>query len=126
MVCRLQDDLLFGPDANASLAAWAPRPWRASDFRIKQAYVALRAPVGNGLDFKVGVFDSIIGYESTEAGNNPNFTRSWGHTFEPSTHTGVLASYRINNMIAVAAGVANTLSAPSMAAPSAYRCWWQG
>ena len=57
------------------------------------------------------MFDSIIGYESTEAGNNPNFTRSWGHTIEPSTHTGILASYRINNMISVAAGVANTLSA---------------
>ena len=38
-----------------------------SDFAIRQAYVALRAPVGNGLDFKVGVFDSIIGYESVDS-----------------------------------------------------------
>ena len=99
-------DLLFGPDANVlgtqSLGA-------TPDFAIKQAYVALRAPVGNGLDFKVGVFDSVVGYESTEAINNPNFSRSWGHTFEPSTHTGVLATYRVNNMIAFSAGVADTL-----------------
>ena len=65
--------------------SWAPIGGLNRDFAIKQAYVALRAPVGNGLDFKVGVFDSIMGYESTEAINNPNFTRSWGHTFEPST-----------------------------------------
>ena len=107
-------DLLFGPDANAfpaGLGTQSTTSTGASDFGIKQAYVALRAPIGNGLDFKVGVFDSIIGYESTEAGNNPNFTRSWGHTIEPSTHTGILASYRVNNVISVAGGVANTLSA---------------
>ncbi|MDB6123998.1 MAG: hypothetical protein JWQ71_2991 [Pedosphaera sp.] len=105
-------DLLFGPDANAFPGGLGTSSTGvSSDFAIKQAYVALRAPVGNGLDVKVGVFDSIIGYESTEAGNNPNFTRSWGHTIEPSTHTGVLASYRINNMIQLAAGVANTMSA---------------
>ena len=55
------------------------------------------------------MFDSIIGYESTEAVNNPNFTRSWGHTFEPSTHTGILGTYRINNMFTLSAGVANTM-----------------
>ena len=84
-------DLWFGPDANALGTTRSGRP---SDFAIRQAYVALRAPVGNGLDFKMGVFDSIIGYESIEAGNNPNFTRSYGHSIEPQTHTGVLASYR--------------------------------
>ena len=50
--------------------------------------------MGSGLDFKIGVFDSIIGYESIEAGNNPNFTRSYGHSIEPQTETGLLASYR--------------------------------
>ena len=61
---------------------------KTSDFGIRQAYVALRAPVGKGLDFKMGVFDSIIGYESIEAGNNPNFTRSYGHSIEPQTRHG--------------------------------------
>jgi hypothetical protein len=100
-------DLWMGPDANVlntqSVFA-AP-----GDFAVRQAYVALRAPVGNGLDFKVGVFDSIIGYESVESGNNPNYTRSYGHTIEPQTHTGVLATYRITDLVSVAAGVANTV-----------------
>ncbi|MEO5804832.1 MAG: outer membrane beta-barrel protein [Verrucomicrobiota bacterium] len=82
-----------------------------SDFGIKQAYVALRAPVGNGLDFKLGVFDTPIGYESFTGYRNPNYTRSYGYTLEPTEHTGLLASYQISEMFAVSAGVANTLSA---------------
>ena len=105
-------DLWFGPDANtlgtqSVLASGGP-----SDFAIRQAYVALRAPVGSGLDFKVGVFDSIIGYESIEAGNNPNFTRSYGHSIEPQTHTGVLASYRFCDAFSASFGVADTTSSP--------------
>ncbi|MDB6123999.1 MAG: hypothetical protein JWQ71_2992 [Pedosphaera sp.] len=98
-------DLLFGPDANA--LATQSSGVRA-DFGVKQAYVDLKAPVGNGLDIKVGVFDTILGYEVFESGNNPNFTRSYGYTIEPTTHTGVLLSYQFCDAIGVSAGVANT------------------
>jgi hypothetical protein len=81
-----------------------------SDFGIKQAYVALRAPVGNGLDLKLGVFDTIIGYESFTGYRNPNYTRSYGYTIEPTQHTGLLASYQLSEVFAVSAGVANTVS----------------
>ena len=101
-------DLWAGPDAN-TLGTQSTLSSGSSDFAIRQAYVALRAPVGNGLDFKVGVFDSIIGYESVEAGNNPNYTRSYGHTIEPQTHTGVLTTYRFNDMISASAGIADTV-----------------
>jgi hypothetical protein len=102
-------ELLFGPDAtgyNTSANAFAG----ASDFSIKQAYIALRAPVGNGLDLKLGTFDSIIGYESFASYRNPNYTRSYGYTITPTQHTGVLASYQLSDMFAVSAGVANTLA----------------
>lgn len=100
-------DLLFGPDANL-LASQSNVADGAADFAVKQAYVALRAPVGNGLDFKVGVFDTIIGYETFESGNNPNYTRSYGYTIEPTTHTGVLMSYQFNEMFSASVGIANT------------------
>jgi len=102
-------DLLFGPNAvgwNNSANADA-----TSDMAIKQAYVALRAPIGNGLDLKIGSFDTIIGYEVFNAGSNPNYTRSWGYTIEPTEHTGVLGSYQINKIVGVSAGIANTWSA---------------
>jgi len=108
-------DLWFGPDANTvgGLANGAglstSSTGASSDFAIRQAYVALRTPVGNGIDWKIGVFDSIVGYESVESGNNPNFTRSYGHSIEPQTHTGLLGTYRFCEEASVSAGVADTV-----------------
>ncbi|HVU28313.1 MAG TPA: outer membrane beta-barrel protein [Verrucomicrobiae bacterium] len=73
----------------------------------RQAYVTLRTPVGNGIDWKVGVWDTIIGYESSSAPLNPNYTRSYGYTIEPTTHTGILGTYKINDEFTVSAGVAD-------------------
>src|SRR5579859_1803361 len=101
-------DLWLGPDANV-LGTQSTLSTGASDFAIRQAYVALRVPVMNGLDLKVGVFDSIIGYESVESPNNPNYTRSYGHSIEPQTHTGVLASYRFSDLVSASVGIANTM-----------------
>jgi hypothetical protein len=112
-----QVDLLFGPDAvgyNTSANAIGGQRNNYSstaDFAIKQAYVTLRTPVGNGIDWKIGVFDSLIGYEVFDAGSNPNYTRSWGYAIEPTEFTGVLATYKINDEWSVSAGVANTLYA---------------
>src|SRR5439155_993321 len=41
-------------------------------------------------------------------GNNPNFTRSYGYSIEPTTHTGLLLTYQFSDMIGVSAGLANT------------------
>jgi Putative beta-barrel porin-2, OmpL-like. bbp2 len=111
-----QIDLMFGPDAvGYNTAAFGSGSGSTedgfSDFAIKQAYVTLRTPVGNGIDWKIGVFDTIIGYEVTDAGSNPNYTRSWGYAIEPTEHTGVLATYKVNDQWSFSAGIANTLSA---------------
>jgi len=76
-------DLLFGPDADTFHTTSTSAFGGPSDFAIKQAYVDLKAPVGNGLDIKVGVWDTIIGYEVFDAPSNPNFTRSYGYSMEP-------------------------------------------
>lgn len=117
--------LLFGPDANtygtlsskadvlssipplAKVQSLAEYTSSDSDFGIKDAYVVLRAPVGNGLDFKMGYWESPIGYEVFDAGNNPNYSRSFGYYIEPKQFTGVLASYRVSEVIQIAGGVAN-------------------
>ncbi|HEY5915205.1 MAG TPA: outer membrane beta-barrel protein [Verrucomicrobiae bacterium] len=105
-------DLWAGPDANTlGTQSIFGNNSQASqgDFALRQAYVALRTPVGNGIDWKMGVFDSIIGYESVESPNDPNYTRSYGHSIEPQTHTGLLASYRFNDLLSASAGIANTV-----------------
>ncbi|MDH7503600.1 MAG: outer membrane beta-barrel protein [Verrucomicrobiota bacterium] len=78
-----------------------------SDFGIKEANVVLRAPIGNGLDFKIGYWESPIGYEVFDAGNNPNYSRSFGYYIEPKQFTGILATYRVSQVIQVAGGIAN-------------------
>jgi hypothetical protein len=95
-------ETMFGPDANVMPGALT------SGVAIKQAYAALRAPIGNGIDFKLGQFDPIVGYEVTDSYANPNFSRSLGfNNLEPFGHTGILASYQVNDIIGVSAGVAN-------------------
>src|SRR5258706_7541628 len=60
-------DLWAGPDANTlGTGSVSHEDLTSADFAIRQAYVALRMPVGNGIDWKIRVFDSIIGYESDE------------------------------------------------------------
>lgn len=111
-------DLLFGPDAtgwNPSSGAFASP---GSDFSLKQAYVQLRAPVGNGLDFKLGTFDTPMGYESFESYKNVNYSRSYGWAIEPTQHTGLLANYKVNDVIGLCAGIANTAATGINARPA--------
>lgn len=74
---------------------------------LTQAYITLRTPVGNGIDWKIGEFDTIVGYESLNDPSNPNFTRSYAYQIEPTTHTGILGTYKVSDMVTVQAGVAN-------------------
>lgn len=99
--------LLAGPDASL-FNTKSPVASANADFAVKQAYVALHAPVGNGLDFKVGVWDTLIGYEVFESINNPNVTRSYAYSMEPTTHTGIQATYQVCDVVSVSAAIANT------------------
>jgi len=100
--------LLFGPDAVGFNNSFGTP---ATDFSLVDAYVILRAPVGNGLDFKIGTFASPLGYEVYQAGNNPNFTRSYGYELEPTQLTGIQMAYRFCSIVSANVGVVNTWSA---------------
>ena len=60
--------LLIGPTASEMSYASG-----SGDFALQHAYVDLRAPVGNGLDFRFGAFESLIGFEALETYANPNY-----------------------------------------------------
>jgi len=97
-------ELMVGPDAT-------PASYTGNDGTtiLRQAYLALRTPVGNSqIDWKVGVFDTIIGYESSTDGANPNYTRSYGYTMAPTTDTGILGTFKANDEISLSAGIADT------------------
>ncbi len=85
----------------------------SGDLAVRQAYVVLRTPVGNGIDWKFGAMDDVIGYEGNTDGSNPNYTRSIGYSVEPTTLVGGLLSYKIIDAITVQAGIADGLSGPA-------------
>jgi hypothetical protein len=102
--------LLLGPDA----VGYNPSAFGAKtpgDFSLKDTYVELKAPVGNGLDFRLGTFTELDGYEVYEAGNDPNYTRSYGYMIEPTQLTGLLGSYQLTPAVLVSAGISDTWSA---------------
>jgi hypothetical protein len=66
----------------------------SNDFNLYQAYVQYLAPLGNGIHFKAGKFQTLIGAEVVPTAYNYNITR--GNVFnllQPINHTGILAGY---------------------------------
>src|SRR5437773_2779982 len=98
----------FGPDAVGFNTSAPNIAGAGGDVAVKQAYVDLHAPIGNGLDIKLGHFNYIGGYEMPDAGDNPNYSRSYAWTLEPASHTGLLLSYKVADWLSVMGGVANT------------------
>ncbi len=95
---------MFGPDNPLNNGAFGA----TNGTPLRQAYVTLRTPVGNGIDWKLGVFDTIIGYESTVDPSNPNYSRSYAYSIEPTSHTGFTGTYKVNDSVSFTAGLANT------------------
>jgi len=93
-------ELMYGPDSIAT----------TGDVAIRQAYVEFRAPLGNGLDFQMGRWDNLIGYESNDSYKNPNWTRSYGYSLEPTEHTGLLTTYKFCDAVTAQVGVVDTVT----------------
>jgi hypothetical protein len=91
-------ELMYGPDAVTGTAA-----------PIRQAFVTLHTPVG--INFQVGQWDNLLGYEVNDSYKNPNYTRSYGYSIEPTEHVGILAAYQFSDAVGLQVGVANNLSA---------------
>jgi hypothetical protein len=69
-------------------------------FDITEAYISYTAPVGKGLRFDIGKMLTFVGAEVLEAIDNPNYSRSFLFNYaEPTTHTGVKASYVFNDNV---------------------------
>ena len=83
--------------------------WAAGEiFNLQQAYVALKAPVGNGLTFKIGKFVTMHGNEVLEGWANNNISRSLLFNYAiPFTHTGIMANYAFTDWLTVDLGVVN-------------------
>jgi len=105
-------DVILGEDANYLIHRGtgynlSNTNQNSNSLFLEQAYVSLRAPIGNGWDFKVGKFVSILGYEVIERPANINITYGLLWQQMPLYYTGVLSSYKFDNYLEGKIGVVN-------------------
>jgi hypothetical protein len=104
-------DVMIGEDAsyfvNRTAGGVTNTNNNSNTLFLEQAYVSIRAPVGNGWDFKVGKFVSILGYEVMERPANMNTTYGLLFNVMPLYYTGVLSSYKFDDYLDAKLGVVN-------------------
>ncbi len=104
-------DLMFGDDAELIHSTGLGNAVTGDNpipFDLEQAYVSARAPIGSGVDFKVGKFVTLLGAEVIESPANWNYSRSYLFGFAiPFTHTGALASYSLGDIGSTSFGIVN-------------------
>jgi len=104
-------DVMIGEDAsyfiNRSPNAGYNTNNNSNSLFLEQAYASIRAPVGNGWDFKVGKFVSPLGYEVIEKPANMNITYGMLFNVMPLYYTGVLSSYKFDDCLDGKLGVVN-------------------
>jgi len=108
-------DVMIGEDANylinrdntGTTGTQSNANQNSNALFLEQAYVSIRAPVGNGWDFKVGKFVSILGYEVIERPANMNVTYGLLWQQMPLYYTGVLSSYKFDDYLDAKLGVVN-------------------
>jgi len=98
--------MLMGPGA-AKRGTGLISSFSTTEFAFNEAYVNLRVPIGNGIEFHVGQFGTFNGYEAYDSYKNPNWSRSYGFFNETSAHTGIAAFYKFCDALSVQAGVGN-------------------
>jgi hypothetical protein len=86
---------------------------------FQEIYGQYLAPIGKGLDLKVGRINTLIGYEGLESPNNPNYSRSWLFGLgQPFTTFGVRASYRFSQQVSFSIGGINSITSATSDATS--------
>jgi hypothetical protein len=98
--------MLMGPGA-AMRGTGLLASSKTTEFSFNEAYVNLRVPVGNGIELHIGQFGTYNGYEAYDTYKDPNWSRSYGFYIESSAHTGISATYKVNDIITLMAGVGN-------------------
>lgn len=79
--------------------------WEYHELELQQAWVAYNIPLGRGLTLKGGKMNALVGVESFEPWNNPNYSRSFLFDFgAPFTNTGGTFSYPFTDMVELEVG----------------------
>lgn len=100
-------DVKLGEDA-ATMGGNNNATFGSSDsINVDQAYVIVRAPIGNGLDITAGKFYSLLGYEVDDRPANLNITYGYDFVFVTTQQTGLKLYYPVNDTVELQLAVTN-------------------
>lgn len=103
---RIRADLDFGRFASGS----------GADFILEQAYATANIPVGNGIEFLIGRFNTPIGFEGVDPATNLTISKSVIATgLRPTNTTGAKIYYSFSDLVDLHFYVVNTLTQDSTA-----------
>lgn len=97
-------DMIAGDDAKIVNAAESGSSSSNNMFDVLQAYVQY---VSGNLTIQAGKFTTLAGAEVIAPTGNMNYSRSLLFFAEPMTHTGLRATYAVNDTLSVIVGVNN-------------------
>jgi hypothetical protein len=103
---RLRADLNFGRTASSGFVQPA--------FVLEQAYATANIPIGNGLEFLLGRFNTPIGFESVDVIDNDTISKSVLVTgLRPANTTGLKLYYSFSDLVDLHFYIVNTLTQDS-------------
>lgn len=76
-----------------------------NQFDLTQAYVDVAIPIGKGVRLRLGKFVTTLGFETIDPAGNWLYSHSFMFGAIPFTHTGVLATYQLNDRWMLESGV---------------------
>ena len=103
---RLRADLDFGRVASSGVGTAA--------FVLEQAYATANIPVGNGIEFMLGRFNTPIGFEAVDVIDNDTISKSVIATgLRPTNTTGLKIYYSFSDLVDLHFYIVNTLTQDS-------------
>lgn len=88
-----------------------PSVYDGNTVSIQEGWVQFWAPVGDGLDIRVGKMATLVGYEVIESIYDNQYSRGLLFTkLQNFTQTGVRAAYTLSEMLAATIGFSNGLN----------------
>jgi uncharacterized membrane protein len=88
-----------------------PGIYDGSTVTLQEGWVQILAPLGSGLDIRVGRMATLAGYEVLESVNNMNYSRGMlFNEIQPFTHTGLRMSYWFGEQFGATLGFNNGLN----------------
>lgn len=97
----------YGRDVGTSAAAFGGVGAPAGGVAVREAYMDITAPLGNGLTIRAGNFTSPLSIEGPVRARNLNSSESLSRDLAPWSFTGVTASYDLSDMFSFMFGVVN-------------------